>query len=164
MDQVKIGQFVAQCRKEKNLTQTQLAEQLNLTDRAVSKWETGKGLPDASIMPDLCGLLGISINELFSGERIYTDDYKRKAEENLLRIKKEAERAKAFRILIVCFSFFSLTLIVSSLFVFIFTDGKAYSAMLTLGTLGVSTAITSLSLYIGYRLERQKKDKYIKNR
>ena len=157
MDQVKIGQFVAQSRKEKNLTQAQLAEQLNLTDRAVSKWETGKGLPDASIMPDLCGLLGISINELFSGERIYTDDYKRKAEENLLRIKKEAERAKAFRILIVCFSFFSLTLIVSSLFVFIFTDSKAYSAILTLGTLGVSTAITSLSLYIGYRLERQKK-------
>lgn len=67
MDQVKIGQFIAQCRKEKNLTQAQLAEQLNLTDRAVSKWETGKGMPDASIMPDLCGLLGINVNELFCG-------------------------------------------------------------------------------------------------
>lgn len=155
MDQVKIGHFIAQCRKEKNLTQAQLAEQLNLTDRAVSKWETGKGLPDASVMPELCGLLGISINELFSGEQIYTNDYKRKAEENLLRIKKEAERMKAFRILIVCFSILSVALIVSSLFVFFFTDGKAYSAILTLGTLGVSAAITSLSLYIGYRSEKK---------
>lgn len=158
MDQVKIGRFIAQCRKEKNLTQAQLAEQLNLTDRAVSKWETGKGLPDASIMPDLCELLSISINELFSGERVLTDNYKRKAEENLLRIKKEAERIKAFRILIVCFSILSVALIVSSLFVFFFTDGKAYSAILTLGTLGVSMGITSLSLYIGYRLERQAKE------
>lgn len=133
----------------------QLAEQLNLTDRAVSKWETGKGLPDASIMPDLCELLGISINELFSGERVLTDNYKRKAEENLLRIKKEAERIKAFRILIVCFSILSVALIVSSLFVFFFTDGKAYSAILTLGTLGASMGITSLSLYIGYRLEKK---------
>ncbi len=157
MDQVKIGHFIAQCRKEKNLTQAQLAEQLNLTDRAVSKWETGKGLPDASVMPELCGLLGISINELFSGEQIYTNDYKRKAEENLLRIKREAERAKAFRILIVCFSILSLTLIVSSLLVYFFTEGNAYSTILTLGTLGVSTAITSLSLYIGYRLEKQEK-------
>lgn len=157
MDQFKIGHFIAQCRKEKNLTQAQLAEQLNLTDRAVSKWETGKGLPDASVMPELCGLLGISINELFSGEQIYTNDYKRKAEENLLRIKREAERAKAFRILIVCFSILSLTLIVSSLLVYFFTEGNAYSTILTLGTLGVSTAITSLSLYIGYRLEKQEK-------
>ena len=157
MDQVKIGHFIAQCRKEKNLTQAQLAEQLNLTDRAVSKWETGKGLPDASVMPELCGLLGISINELFSGEQIYSNDYKRKAEENLLRIKREAERAKAFRILIVCFSILSLTLIVSSLLVYFFTEGNAYSTILTLGTLGVSTAITSLSLYIGYRLEKQEK-------
>ena len=157
MDQVKIGHFIAQCRKEKNLTQAQLAEQLNLTDRAVSKWETGKGLPDASVMPELCGLLGISINELFSGEQIYTNDYKRKAEENLLRIKREAERAKAFRILIVCFSILSLTLIVSSLLVYFFTEGNAYSTILTLGTLGVSTAITSLSLYIGSRLEKQEK-------
>ena len=146
MDQVKIGRFIAQCRKEKNLTQAQLAEQLNLTDRAVSKWETGKGMPDASIMPDLCELLGISINELFSGERVLTDNYKQKAEENLLRIKKEAERMKAFRILIVCFSVLSSVLLISSLFVFLFTEGNAYSAILTLGTLGVSTAITSLSL------------------
>lgn len=159
MDQVKIGQFIAQCRKEKNLTQAQLAEQLNLTDRAVSKWETGKGLPDASIMPDLCELLGISINELFSGERVLTDNYKRKAEENLLRIKKEAERIKAFRVLIVCFSILSVALIVSSLFVFFFTNGKAYSAILTLGTLGVSMGITSLSLYIGYRLEKKQQQR-----
>lgn len=61
MDQVKIGNFIAQCRKNKNLTQFQLAEILNITDRAVSKWETGKGMPDSSIMLRLCEILGIII-------------------------------------------------------------------------------------------------------
>ena len=64
MNQVKIGKFIAQRRKEKNLTQAQLAEKLNITDRAVSKWETGKGMPDSSIMLDLCSVLDVSVNEL----------------------------------------------------------------------------------------------------
>lgn len=57
MDQIKIGKFIAQCRKEQNLTQALLAEKLGISDRAVSKWETGKNLPDASIMPELCAVL-----------------------------------------------------------------------------------------------------------
>ena len=70
MDQVKIGRFVAECRKGKGLTQAKLAEMLGITDRAVSKWETGKSMPDASLMLPLCEILGISVNELLSGERI----------------------------------------------------------------------------------------------
>lgn len=67
MDQIKIGRFIAECRKKKNLTQMQLAEKLNITDRAISKWENGKGMPDSSIMLDLCKELQISVNELLSG-------------------------------------------------------------------------------------------------
>ncbi|MBQ2355875.1 MAG: helix-turn-helix transcriptional regulator, partial [Treponema sp.] len=67
MDMVKIGKFIAQCRKEKNLTQAQLAEKFGITDRAVSKWETGNSLPDASIMLELCELLSINVNELLKG-------------------------------------------------------------------------------------------------
>ena len=68
MDQVKIGKFIAECRKKNMLTQMQLAEKLNITDRAVSKWETGKAMPDTSIMLELCDILGISVNDLLSGE------------------------------------------------------------------------------------------------
>ena len=63
MNQIDIGRFIAECRKERQLTQAQLAEKLNITDRAVSKWETGKSMPDASIMLDLCSILGITVNE-----------------------------------------------------------------------------------------------------
>ena len=92
MDQAKIGQFIATCRREKGLTQAKLAEALNITDRAVSKWETGKSMPDASIMLEVCGLLGISVNELLSGERIEMENYNRIAEENLLELKRQNEQ------------------------------------------------------------------------
>ncbi len=92
MDQMKTGRFIAQCRKEKGLTQFQLGELLGITDRAVSKWERGLSLPDASIMQDLCDILGITINELFTGERLeHMENYNKKAEENLLEMKKKAE-------------------------------------------------------------------------
>ena len=70
MDQIKIGKFIAACRKEKGYTQASLAEELGITDRAVSKWETGKSLPDSSIMLELCELLSINVNELLKGEHM----------------------------------------------------------------------------------------------
>ena len=91
MDQMKIGKFIALCRKEKQLTQKQLAEKLNLTDRAISKWENGKSMPDSSIMLDLCQALNISVNELLCGEKIETQDYNKIAEENLLALAKKEE-------------------------------------------------------------------------
>ena len=93
MDQIKIGKFIAECRKSKQLTQVALAEKLGITDRAISKWERGKGMPDSSIMLDLCGILGIKVNELLSGEVIDMDKYDVKAEENLLELKKQKEEA-----------------------------------------------------------------------
>lgn len=84
MDQGKIGKFIAFCRKEKNMTQQELANRLNVTDRAVGNWENGRRLPDYSILPNLCNELGISINELFAGEYIKAKELKKKSENNLL--------------------------------------------------------------------------------
>ena len=78
MDQQKIGKFIAQRRKQAGLTQAQLAEQLNITDRAVSKWETGKALPDTSIMLELCQILNITVNDLLTGEIVTMDQYNKK--------------------------------------------------------------------------------------
>ena len=91
MDQIKIGKFISECRKKNNLTQMQLAEMLNITDRAVSKWENGKAMPDSSIMLDLCKELKISVNELLSGEMIDMNNYNEIAEKNLLEMAKKEE-------------------------------------------------------------------------
>ena len=93
MDQIKIGKFIAECRKRNNLTQMQLAEKLNITDRAISKWENGKGMPDSSIMLDLCKELRISVNELLSGEVIEMENYNEKVEKNLLEMVKQKEES-----------------------------------------------------------------------
>ncbi len=92
MDQLKIGKFIAECRKKKNLTQMQLAEKLNITDRAVSKWENGRSLPDSSIMLELCSLLDITVNDLLSGEVISVDNYNKELEKNLLEMVKQKEQ------------------------------------------------------------------------
>lgn len=109
MEQVKIGKFIAQCRKNKNMTQAELAEKLNITDRAISKWETGKGMPDSSIMLELCNELDITVNELLSGEMIEMNNYDKKAEENLLKLNKSNENKNKillkFRIVIVLLVF-----------------------------------------------------------
>lgn len=91
MNQVKIGKFIASKRKEQGLTQLQLAEKLCITDRAVSKWETGKSLPDASLMPELCKLLKITINDLLCGEVVSVENYNEKTEKALLEMVKKEE-------------------------------------------------------------------------
>ena len=93
MDQIKTGLFIAERRKLKRLTQAQLAEKLGITDRAVSKWETGRSLPDAAIMLDLCSILEISVNELLSGEVLEMTNYNEMAEKNLLEMRKQKEQA-----------------------------------------------------------------------
>ena len=122
MNQEMIGKFIAACRKEKGLTQMQLAEKLNITNRAVSKWETGKSMPDVSLMLDLCSILGITVNELLSGERIIMEDYQKRAEENLMELQAKKEKAQGeynsiLKILIVTFSsFFVLNMVLNYFF------------------------------------------------
>ena len=120
MDQIKIGKFIAERRKSKNLTQFQLAEKLNITDRAISKWENGRSMPDSSIMLDLCKELEISVNELLSGEMIDMKDYDKKAEENLYNLNKSNEHKK--KVLIRCGIIMVLLIIIISIIeLYIFT-------------------------------------------
>ncbi len=93
MNQEKIGKFIASSRKAKGLTQMQLAEKLGITDRAVSKWETGKAMPDVSLMLSLCAELGITVNDLLHGEEIEMEDYNKKSEDLLLEMAKQKEEA-----------------------------------------------------------------------
>ena len=92
MDQIKIGKFIAECRKKQNLTQAQLAEKLDITDRAISKWETGKAMPDSDIMLDLCDILGIKVNELLCGEMIEIEHKDEQLNELIFQMAKNEER------------------------------------------------------------------------
>ena len=104
MDQIRIGKFIAVMRKEKNLTQRQLAETIGISDKTVSKWETGNGMPDVSLMMPLCDALNITVNELLSGERLDDTQYKKKAEENIMELMKEKKESKIkIALSIICF-------------------------------------------------------------
>ncbi len=92
MNQIKVGAFIAKCRKEQNLTQLQLAQKLMVTDRAVSKWERGKGMPDVSIMLDLCEIFGITVNELLIGKRIDMKKDNQNNEKLLLDMAEEINK------------------------------------------------------------------------
>lgn len=111
MNQDKIGKFIAKCRKEKNLTQAQLAEKLNITDRAVSKWETGRSMPDSSIMLELCEILGVTVNELLSGDIIDMQNIEKKADENLIALKRKDENNIKKNVIV--FIIFSIILLIA---------------------------------------------------
>ena len=109
MDQIKIGKFINNCRKEKNLTQEGLAEKLGVTSKSISRWENGNTMPDYSLLKDLCKELDINVNELLSGERIEKNDYMNKSEENLVKLRKQIDkRKKAIRIV----SYIFITIII----------------------------------------------------
>ena len=114
MDQIKIGKFIAECRKKNNLTQMQLAEKLNITDRAISKWENGKAMPDSGVMLDLCNELKISVNELLSGEVLEMNNYNEKIEQNLIDMVKQKEQSdkKMLRLEIVIGYISSITFLI----------------------------------------------------
>lgn len=105
MNQVKIGQFIKSRRKEIKLTQREVAEQLGISEKTVSKWETGNGLPEVSLMLPLCELLNISVNELLSGERLDEKRYFEKAEQNIMSLMEEKAKAKKTLILAVLIVF-----------------------------------------------------------
>lgn len=92
MDNIKIGKFIAEIRKQHNMTQRQLADLLSISDKTISKWECGKGLPEASLMIPLCEVLQITINDFFVGEKVSENDYPKKVEDNMIDLMKENER------------------------------------------------------------------------
>ena len=92
MNQIKIGRFIADCRRQRSLTQAQVADTLGITDKAVSKWERGLAMPDSSVMLELCDILGISVNELLIGEKIDRESINKKNEQLILDISKELQQ------------------------------------------------------------------------
>lgn len=94
MDQIKIGKFISKERKSKGYTQKQLADILGISDKTISKWECGNGFPEVSLLLPLCEELEISVNELLAGERVSDTDYRKKAEENMLNLVREAQESR----------------------------------------------------------------------
>lgn len=102
MDQIKVGKFISTNRKLKHMTQRELADILSISDKTISKWETGNGLPEVSLMLPLCEALDISVNELLSGEKLSIINYQEKAEDNMLSLLKEneANRKRLFQTIV----------------------------------------------------------------
>ena len=131
MDQIKIGKFIASCRKKNDLTQMQLAEKLNITDRAVSKWENGRTMPDSSIMLELCNELKISVNELLSGEMIEMNKYDESVEKNLLEMVKQKEQAdKRLLSMEIVIGILSIIILLSLTFVAAFVEMEEWIRIL----------------------------------
>ena len=133
MNQIKIGKFIAECRKQKNLTQMQLAEKLGITDKAVSKWERGVAMPDTSIMLELCDILSISVNELLSGEKISMENNNQKNEQLLLDMAKELEKknktiwSSMWAIMII-----SITVLIAGIFIAAFLIPEGVWQLITI--------------------------------
>lgn len=150
MNQTEIGKFIAKCRKEKKLTQAQLAEKLNLTDRAVSKWETGKSMPDSSIMLELCEILGITVNELLSGEKIDVEHYEKKADENLIALKRKDENNVAKNVIIsILFSVILLIGIMVCLICNLAISGSLTWSLIPASSIIFAWAISFPSILLG---------------
>ena len=133
MNQIKIGRFIAEERKRANLTQIQLAEKLNITDRAVSKWETGRAMPDSSIMLELCDILDITVNELLNGEKFDMENNNQKNEQLLLDMAKELEKknktiwSSMWAIMII-----SITVLIAGIFIAAFLIPEGVWQLITI--------------------------------
>lgn len=167
MNQVKIGKFIAQCRKNKNMTQAELAEKLNITDRAISKWETGKGMPDSSIMLELCNELDITVNELLSGEEIEMDNYNKIAEENLLEFKKidETKNKMLLQLEVIIGILVSIAFLGVVLLTNIFVENQTYISIICICSfiiffIGISFAL-KIETIAGYYECKKCHHKYI---
>ena len=148
MDPIKIGKYIQEKRKAKELTQSELAERLYITDRAVSKWECGRSLPDSSIMLELCKILGISVNELLTGEDLKMETYNSQAEQNLIQMIKEKEasdkRLLNLEIVLgIIGTFFMLSMFFVGIFTYKYLNLPLW-AMLLMMIVGFATFITTI--------------------
>ena len=136
MNQIKIGKFIAECRKKNNLTQAELADKLFISDRAVSKWENGKSMPDSSIMLSLCNKLKINVNDLLHGEVVTVENYNEELEKKLIEMVKEKEAAdKKLLSLEVVIGIFSVVILFGFIFSAAYIQMQAWlrACMIILG-------------------------------
>lgn len=152
MDQVKIGKFIKQKRKEKKITQSELAEKLNVTDRAISKWENGNCMPDSSIISELCKILNITINDLFSGEIVDMKDNTEKLEENLLEmVKLKEQRDKELLTLEIVIGILSMIILLSLTFIASFIEMENHIRVLLII---IGFVPSMLGLLVALRIEQ----------
>ena len=147
MDQVKIGKFLSDERKAKGYTQKQLSELLGISDKTISKWECGNGFPEASLLLPLCNELGITVNELLTGERISQQNYKKKAEENMVNMIREKEENKQKILLTTIIGVIStITFVTLLLVVCFYTDVITLPIKMVLMVIAIS--VFGVGLYV----------------
>ena len=147
MDQVKIGKFISDKRKAKGYTQKQLSELLRISDKTISKWECGNGFPEASLLLPLCNELEITVNELLTGERISQQNYKKKAEENMVNMIREKEENKQKILLTTIIGVIStITFVTLLLVVCFYTDVITLPIKIVLMIIAIS--VFGIGLYV----------------
>jgi len=145
MDQIKIGKFIAGERKLKKYTQRELADKLGISDKTISKWERGNGFPEVSLLLPLCNELEITVNELLSGERLQEVDYKKKAEENMVNLVKEAQESKKKIIMSALVAFLVIIAAVPLFVVAGAFDMEAWLRIILMG-IGIIVVITGIAI------------------
>ena len=156
MNQIKIGKFIAERRKAKDMTQAELSERVNVTDRAVSKWETGRGLPDASVMLLLCNELGITVNELLSGEAMDMQDYNKSAEKNLLEMaKREGHYNRRLYFSMCVIGIMGTLFLLSMVFVVGVASTRVFDKTMKLLAIVPSIILFLICIFIALKLEAE---------
>ena len=152
MDQIKIGKFIAEERKAKKYTQRELADKLSISDKTISKWERGNGFPEVSLLLPLCNELEITVNELLSGERLQAMDYKKKAEENMVNLVKEAQESKKK---IIMSAMVSVLVIVAAVPLFVVAGMFEMQVWARVLLMGIGFVITVMGIAIACVLDRE---------
>ena len=151
MDQILIGKFIAEERKRKGYTQMQLSEKLGISNKTVSKWERGNGFPEMSLLLPLCNELDITVNELLSGERVSEEDYRKKAEENMVKLVKEAQENKKKMILS---AMVSILVIVASTPLFVLSGAIEMDTWLRITLIIIGLVVIAIGIAIACVLDR----------
>lgn len=146
MDQKKIGRFIAECRKTKKLTQSELAEKLGITEKSIGNWENGRNMPDVSLFKPLCSELGITLNDLISGERVEENEYQEKLEENMLSTinytnKKIEKKNNFIGIILTLFGTFSSMVALS-----MFSSNTIFNPIYSI--LGIVILIVGINMFM----------------
>ncbi len=152
VDQIKTGKFIAEERKAKKYTQRELADQLGISDKTISKWERGNGFPEVSLLLPLCNELGITVNELLSGERLQEVDYKKKAEENMVNLVKEAQESKKK---IVLSALVACLVIMAAVPLFVVAGAFEMEIWLRMILMGIGMIIMIVGIAIACILDRE---------
>lgn len=152
MDQIRIGKFIAQERKRKQMTQQQLADILGISNKTVSKWECGNGFPEISLVLPLCEELEISVNELLSAERLPDEDYKKKAEENMVDfIREKEENKKKMHLALAVGLIATISYVTLAFVVFIYGDVMAAPVRIILTLIAI--AVFAVGIFVAMKIE-----------